>query len=239
MIHPFEILGKTQAFFVGPSLEKGPLPTLIYFALSAEDSLQCDPFNRPVQFLEGLPLRIFSITLPGHENNLPPKNALNVWEKRMKKGDLVIPLFIDAVREILEYLQPHILEKKLAVAGLSRGAYIACHVAASCPMISTILGFAPLTRFRAARHLDLETLIPNLYNRAIRFYIGNHDVRVGTEHAFSFISKLAAEAHKHGIHSSPIELLIGPSIGYRGHGTSPEIFKAGAEWIKGALLNEL
>ena len=67
MIHPFEILGKTQAFFVGPSLEKGPLPTLIYFALSAEDSLQCDPFNRPVQFLEGLPLRIFSITLPGHE----------------------------------------------------------------------------------------------------------------------------------------------------------------------------
>jgi len=239
MIRPFEILGKTKAFFVGPPLEEGPFPTLIYFALSAEDSLQCDPFNQPVQFLEGLPLRIFSITLPGHENNLPPENALNIWEERMRKGDPVIPPFIDSVQEILESLQPHILDKRLAVAGLSRGAYIACHVAAVCPNISTILGFAPLTQFRVARHLDLETLIPHLYNRAIRFYIGNHDTRVGTEHAFSFISKLAAEAHKNRIRSSPIELLIGPSIGYKGHGTSPEIFKAGAEWIKGALLNEL
>ena len=68
MIRPFEILGKTKAFFVGPPLEEGPFPTLIYFALSAEDSLQCDPFNQPVQFLEGLPLRIFSITLPGAEH---------------------------------------------------------------------------------------------------------------------------------------------------------------------------
>ncbi|MCB1084213.1 MAG: hypothetical protein KDK61_07865, partial [Simkania sp.] len=89
MIRPFEILGKTRAFFVGPRLEEGPLPTLIYFALSAEDSLERDPFNQPVQFLEGLPLRIFSITLPGHENNLPPEDALNVWEERMKKGDPV------------------------------------------------------------------------------------------------------------------------------------------------------
>ncbi|MDN3509058.1 MAG: hypothetical protein P0S93_03435 [Candidatus Neptunochlamydia sp.] len=46
--------------------------------------------------------------------------------------------------------------------------------------------------------------------------------------AFSFISKLAVEAHKNRIRSSPIELLIGPSICYKGHGSSPEIFKVGA-----------
>ncbi|MEM8728087.1 MAG: hypothetical protein AAGE99_05215 [Chlamydiota bacterium] len=237
LIRPFEISGKTEALFVGPPLEKGPLPTLLYFALSAKDSLQSHPFNQPVRHLKDLPLRIFSVTLPGHENSPPPGNVLSIWEQRMKKGDPVIPRFIDSVREIADRLQPHILEKRLAVAGLSRGAYIACHVAAVCPTVSTILGFAPLTRFDVARDLDLETLISQLYTKAIRFYIGNHDTRVGTEHTFSFISKLAAEAHKNGIRSCPIELLIGPSIGYKGHGTSAEVFQAGTEWIKRALLN--
>lgn len=236
-VHTYEVSSKTHVSYVGPLLKEGPLPTLFYFALSAEDSLKRDPFNQPVQFLEGLPIRIFSITLPAHENSLPPENALNVWEERINKGDPVIPPFIEIVRETIDHLKPYIKDGKLAVAGLSRGAYIACHVAAVCPEISHILGFAPLTRFRAAKNLDLETLIPTLYNRSIRFYIGNQDSRVGTEQTFSFIYKLAAEAHKKRIRSSPIELFIGPSIGYQGHGTSPETFKTGAEWIKGALLS--
>ncbi|QVL58155.1 MAG: hypothetical protein KFB93_03495 [Simkaniaceae bacterium] len=236
-IRSYETSGNTKVLFSGPPLEEGPLPTLFYFALSAEDSLQRDPFNQPIQFLEDLPLRIFSLTLPAHENNLPPENAMNIWEDRMKAGDTVIPPFIETVQKAITHIKPYIKEGKLGVAGLSRGAYIACHVAAVCPEISYILGFAPLTQFRAAKNLDLETLIPTLYNRNVRFYIGNQDSRVGTDHAFSFIYKLAAEAHKNRIRSSPIELFISPSIGYQGHGTSPEIFKAGAEWIKGALLS--
>lgn len=222
--------------FVGPPLEDGPMPTLFYFSLSAKASLEQDPFNQPVQFLEGAPIRIFSVTLPAHENNLPPENAMNVWEERMKRGDPVIPPFIERLQKIVQELKPSIKEGNLVVAGLSRGAYIACHLAAVLPEITHILGFAPLTRFRSAENLNLETLTPALYNRTIRFYIGNHDTRVGTNHAFSFIDQLAKEAHKHRLRSSPIELIIGPSIGYQGHGTSPEVFKDGAEWIKGVLL---
>jgi esterase FrsA len=62
------------------------------------------------------------------------------------------------------------------------------------------------------------------------------DTRVGTNHAFSFIDHVAKKAHKHHIRSSPIELIVGPSIGYQGHGTSPEVFKAGANWAREALL---
>ncbi|MCB1081898.1 MAG: alpha/beta hydrolase, partial [Chlamydiia bacterium] len=72
--------------------------------------------------------------------------------------------------------------------------------------------------------------------KKVRFYIGNHDMRVGTDHAFSFIQNLAKEAHTHRIRTSPIELIIGPSIGYQGHGTAPQTFQSGAEWVKGALL---
>lgn len=222
--------------FVGPPLDEGAMPTLFYFSLSAKASLEQGPFNQPVQFLKNTPIRIFSVTLPAHENNLPPENAMNVWEERMEAGDPIIPSFIEKLKGILQDLKQTIKEGHLVAAGLSRGAYIACHFAAACPEITHILGFAPLTRFRAAKSFDLETLTPYLYQRNLRFYIGNHDTRVGTAHAFSFIEKLAKTAHDHRIRSSPIELIVGPSIGYQGHGTSPEVFRAGAEWIKKVLL---
>ncbi len=236
-IQAHQISEKIKVSFVGPPFEEGALPALFYFALSAEDSLGKDPFNQPVKLLGGLPIRIFSMTLPAHENGLCPENAIKVWEERMKSGDPVIPPFIEEVKEAIGHLKPHIKQGRLAVAGLSRGAYIACHVAAVCPEVSHILGFAPLTRFRAAKNLDLENLIPTLYNRNIRFYIGNRDTRVGTENAFSFIYKLADEAHKNRLRTAPIEMIIGPSIGRHGHGTSPEVFQNGTDWIKGVLIS--
>ncbi|MCB1084817.1 MAG: hypothetical protein KDK60_01805 [Chlamydiia bacterium] len=230
-----------EVYFVGPPLEKGPLPTLFYFALSAKDSLSLDPFNQPVQFLKGKPLRIFSITLPSHENNRPPEKAVDAWADRMAQGEKVIPPFIEKVKAIITHLRPHFEKGTCDVMGLSRGAFIACHVAALCPEVTHILGYAPLTklthnpRFKNDS-LNLIHLVPKLYDRTVRFYIGNHDTKVGTDNAFHFIDALSKEANSHRIRSAPIELIIGPSIGYQGHGTPPEIFRAGAEWIaKGAL----
>ncbi len=216
---------KLEVLFTGPPLEEGPLPTLFYFALSAEASLRQDPFNQPVQFLEGTSMRIFSVTLPAHEKGHPPEEAIDAW----KKEDLISP-FIKELAELAEELKPSMTQ--CFAAGLSRGAFIACHLAAVCPEISHILGFAPMTRLEG---LDLETLAPKIYDRNIRFYMGNRDTRVGTEHTFFLVQKLAEEAYQNRIRSSPIELIIGPSTGYQGHGTSPEVFKAGAEWIKSVL----
>jgi len=226
-VQSVEISPGTRVLYVGPPLEEGPMPTLFYFALSAEDSLQKDPYNQPVQFLKGSPVRIFSMTLPGHEDNLPPENAINVWKERMAKGESVIPPFINKVREAIDLLTPHFQEGKFAVAGLSRGAFIACHVAAICPQISHILGYAPLTRIKFGDgSLDLEFLIPQLRNRIIRFYIGNSDTRVGTENAFSFIHKLAKAAQESKIRSPPQlnSSLVHP-LGIKGMGQAPQFFK--------------
>ncbi|WP_194848131.1 hypothetical protein [Candidatus Neptunochlamydia vexilliferae] len=213
---------KLEVRFTGPPLEEGPLSTLFYFALSAEASLKQDPFNQPVQFLEGTPMRIFSVTLPAHENGRPPEEAIDAW----KKEDLITP-FIQELAGLVEELKPSMTT--CFAAGLSRGVFIACHLAALCPIISHVLGFAPMTRLEG---LDLETLVPKIYDRKIRFYMGNRDLRTGTEHTFSLVQKLAEEAYHYRIRSSPIEMIIGPSIGYQGHGTSPEVFKAGINWIK-------
>lgn len=250
--HSYSPSDDISILYKGPHLNEGPMPTLFYFALSAYDSLELSPFNQPVQFLEKDPIRIFSMTLPAHENNLPPEKAIAAWSEKMKQGISVIQPFIEKAKGVIEDLfQSNSIEKnKLAVAGLSRGAFIACHVAALCNEVKSILGFAPLTRlsysneFQTERHnpkvteLNLENLVEKIYNRRIRFYIGNLDTRVGTENCFSFINKLAKRANEHRIRSSPIELIITPSVGYQGHGTLPPIFEEGAKWIKKELLLE-
>jgi hypothetical protein len=226
--------------FLGPPLEAGPLPAVFYFALSANDSLYTDPFNQPAQLLANAGLRVFTATLPGHDT-LPPTEALRLWADEIRKGNDFIDKFTTQAAAYIEMLfEKNIVPAgKLAVMGLSRGVFIAAHVAAKVPQIQTLLGFAPLTQLKGAEEFqgldvdkwNLTHLADKLYNRTVRCYIGNHDTRVGTDHCFEFISTLADTAADRQLRSSPIELIIGPSIGRYGHGTSPEVFRQGTDWV--------
>jgi hypothetical protein len=237
-----------SVFYVGPEKDAGPLPALIYFALSGKDSLQTDPYNQVVQFLEGAPLRVFSFSLPLHDE-ISPVEVLAHWSETFRKGKDFLSPFLAKLEKGLLFLidQGWVLPEKLAVAGLSRGALIAFLIAARLPAIRVIMGFAPLIRLDAAKEFagldprvlqpfDLYTQVGALYHRRIRLYIGNRDTRVGTEHAFTLIDALAKRAFKHGIRSSPIELIIGPSYGRDGHGTPPDRFRSGAVYLKKVLL---
>ncbi|HEX2579372.1 MAG TPA: alpha/beta hydrolase [Rhabdochlamydiaceae bacterium] len=233
--------------FLGPPLDAGPLPAVFYFSLSAHDSLHVDPYNQPVLDLSNPTLRIFSASLPVHET-LPPTEALHVWVNEIEHGRDVIQTFVQEVAEHIRHLiATQVIDpERVGVMGLSRGAFIGAHLAAIVPEIKHILGFAPLTRLADVeefQHLetarwDLTRLADKIYNRNIRFYIGNRDTRVGTAGCYQCISTLANTAYDNQISSSPIELLIGPSIGHKGHGTSPEIFRQGAAWLEKKLLGE-
>lgn len=229
-------------YHTGPALDHGPLPSFFYFALSGPDSLTLDPFNQPIQFLHGQMIRIFSMTLPGHENNLPATGAMQLWAEDISKGLNPIDNFLEsaqlavdfAIRE--QFVNPH----KMATGGLSRGAFIAAHLAARDERFRFLLGFAPLTRLGKIKefshmkdhahvqNLDLTHLATSLSDRHVRLYIGNHDTQVGTRDCFDFA--MALVDHKK-TRTAQVELLIGPSIGRSGHGTSPEIFQQGAQWI--------
>jgi esterase FrsA len=225
--------------YLGPPFEEGPLPAVFYFALSAHDSLHLDPFNQPARFLSSYPLRVFSLTLPGH--HLAATEALGDWAREIKKGNNLLETFYTKAVNLIEQLvaQKVITKGKLGIAGLSRGGFIGCHVAARTPLISHILGFAPLTKLSHLKEfegmdvepLELSHLVPQLSNRHLRFYIGNRDTRVGTEHCYHFFSSLVEEAHHKKIRSAPLELIIGPSVGHQGHGTLPPVFRAGATWL--------
>jgi len=241
-----EITPSVTVYHTGPALEQGQLPSIFYFALSGPDSLTLDPYNQPVQFLQDHQIRFFSLTLPAHEEGLSPHNALTVWTDEMVKGvDLLHPFF-DAVESAVEYVvqqklaDPH----KLGVAGLSRGGFVASHVAARDKRFRHILQFAPVTRLEKAKEfhalqnhpilhsLDLFKLAPRIADRNIRLYIGNRDTRVDTRSCFEFAMHLVDHAHTK---FPPISLFINSSIGQYGHGTPPEIFREGANWLADCL----
>ncbi len=229
-------------YHTGPALDHGPLPSFFYFALSGPDSLTLDPYNQPVQVLRGQMIRIFSMTLPGHENELPATKAMSIWAEDLSKGIPTLPQFLDAAQQAVDFAvrEKFADPQKMATGGLSRGGFIAAHLAARDERFRILLGFAPLTRLGKLREfahmhdheltnrLDLVHLAEPLSDRHIRLYIGNDDTSVGTHECYEFAMSLV---RKKKSRSAQVELFISPSIGQRGHGTSPEIFKEGSEWV--------
>jgi predicted esterase len=234
--------------FHGPALESGPLPALFYFALAADESLEIDPYNQPVQFLHRHPIRVFSMTLPGHGPGFDKTVGVEYWLQQLLEGNDVISPFLDAVKTEIEHLvaKGWIDKRHIAVAGLSRGAFIALHAAARTELVTAVLGYSPLIEATYYRQhfagksaliesLALSHLYPQLIGKKIRLYIGNRDVLVGTENAFRFVSDLTELSYTHKVRTPPVELIIFPSIGHKGHGTPPSIFKEGSDWIQTTL----
>jgi hypothetical protein len=80
--------------------------------------------------------------------------------------------------------------------------------------------------------MNLHALIPKLADKKIRFYIGNKDTRVDTKSCMDLALSLSDAST---LRSPNIELIMSPSIGLMGHGTGPETFKQGAEWLAKAI----
>jgi len=237
-----ELSSEVSALHIGPSLEKGPLPAVFYFALSASESLALDPYNQPALYLAKRGIRVFSLDLPAHGKNLKAEEAIFVWAKEFEKGgDPLTPFFakiLFALNALIE--KGLVLPEKIGLMGLSRGGLIASHITMQFP-IKALVGFAPMTELTFAKEFttspekatffNLQNHIEKLCDKPLRFYMGNRDLRVSTEKCCFLVLNLANRAFEKGIRSPPIELILSPSIGHMGHGTSKEVFEAGADFL--------
>lgn len=225
------------------------LPVVVYFALSAENSLTLDPFNQPVLELIESKVRCLSFTLPHHWQGDNPQDAMHKWAESLLQDPHFLDSYVSSIRNDLEHLEREgILSlKKTALMGLSRGGYMAIRVAAELSGIKATLAFAPLTGFPALAEFQerfpdelmkgqsLKSFIPKLAGKTLKIVIGNRDTRVGTRASFEFLEALVEECYGRGIRTPPVEMAVTPSIGHKGHGTSPESFKEGARWLKTLL----
>lgn len=236
-------------FHTGPPLDLGPLPSFFYFALSGSDSLCLDPFNQPVQFLQGKGIRIFSMTLPAHEPPFSPQEALKIWAQEYQEQKDPLTDFLEMAQQAIEYtVKSGIADpNKMGIGGLSRGGFIAFHLAARDERLKYLVAFAPLTQLpkaqefaplshlRAIQNLSLDKIIPQICQKHIRIYIGNADRRVGTQECFDFSLNLVEKALEQKIRIPQIEFFMKPSIGFMGHGTALETFSDGALWMEKCL----
>ncbi len=235
----------------GPSLGLGPLPSIFYFAATGRESLDLNPFNELVLFLENDPIHIFSFTIPGHGQDLTPSEVMSFWADEMAHDRNPIDEFLQQSLSSIEYLieKEYSDPNRLATAGLSRGGFLATHLAACDPRLRIILGFAPITQlaalgeFKELNHhmvssLSLTSIKDKLIDKKLRYYIGNRDLKVGTQECFQFVHDLTETAYAKGFRSPQAELIITPSIGHKGHGTPLSSFHDGAEWLRKQLENK-
>jgi esterase FrsA len=221
----------------------GPLPALFYFALNGKDSLHLDPYNQPIQALETYPIRCFSWDLPFHAQEIDPNASLLEWDATLAQGiDFITPFIEESVQKIENLIEQGLVDRhRICLAGLSRGGFIALHLARKLPTVKCVFAFAPLTNllsFQSAstfpahifKSLQLYEHLDELLAKKIRLYIGNLDERVQTDYAYDFIRTLTKKAHLEKKRHYEYELFITPSIGHKGHGTAKEIFTQGALW---------
>lgn len=227
---------------IGPPLDAGRLPSIFYFALSAEESLALDPYNQPAIFLASKGIRVFSVNLPAHGPGLNALDALGVWAEQFASGHDPLSPFLDQVCTAIEavFEKGWAIREKIGAMGLSRGGWVALHTMAKSPMIRSAVGFAPLIKLDKTREFEklqvsldssLEIPLPPLVDRPIRSYISNRDIRVGTRTCFDFTESLVETSFQEGVRSPPVDLIIAPPIGHMGHGTSKETFIHGATWL--------
>lgn len=231
--------------------EKKKLPALFYLALEGEESLSEHPYNLPTTFFDENSTRVFSLSLPFHEKGQDKYKAISQWAKSFEEDRYELRDFLDNLKETIDYLilNEWIDPLHVAVAGLSRGGFLAAHLAAIHPSIKTLVAFAPVTDLliledfshfhentrltSKVEHLSLFTLTEKLTHlRHIRFYISNRDEKVSTDSCFRWIRAMADHVHEKRAKHCQVELMITSPIGFKGHGTSEAIFKEGAELIK-------
>jgi dienelactone hydrolase len=183
--------------------EKGPAPapTLFVFATTIEPALTSLTYNKVGGILAKHGYLCVSLDLPYH-----PGGELDGWAEATKMGERWLPEFVSKVSQILDYLiqEGYTDPQKVAVAGSSRGAFVAMHIAAADQRVKCAIGFVPvtdltqLTEFAGlkdseyAKSLSLMNVAGKLAGRPIWVAIGSNDERVNTDKAIEFTRKVVA-----------------------------------------------
>lgn len=243
----------TSFSFMGPDFDLGVLPGFFYFSLNAEESLSLDPFNQPVTALASQPLRVYSLTLPGHEVGQDKFKAIEFLAEEIRAGRNPVENFVSRAQEVIQHLIEigALDEERVAVGGLSRGAFYGAHLVLRDSRLKTLLGFAPMTDLSyqpafsemqdhpLTKELSLLSHAKQLASKIIRFYISNRDLRVSTDRCYALVREIVENSYQLGNRSPSVELFISPPIGAQGHGTPPLIFQQGSEWLWTQLAQPL
>jgi dienelactone hydrolase len=214
-----------------------PAPTLFILASSVEDSLGSEDFAKVGRLLLSKGFICVSVDMPCHglDQKAAEPGGLAGWRFRLEKGEDLVGTLTKSLSAVLDHLiqAGYTDEHKVAVAGTSRGGFMALHFAAAESRVRFSAAFAPVTDLLAlsefagtkqvtpAGALDLRRHAGKLAGRSVWLCIGNDDQRVGTDQAIAFTRKVVA-ASVSAKKPADVELHVMPTIGHRIHATAHE-----------------
>ena len=207
-----------------------PAPLLLMIQGSLETALAEPLYTETARLLAQKGFITVLIDAPAHGPDARPgeKAELAAWSERIGSGEDLLADFLTRVRALLDTLvQRGVADpRRMAVAGTSRGGFLAFHIAAHEPRVRCVAGISPVTELLRLREFDscaqkdsaeklsLVHLAPRLVSKPAWICIGNHDQRVGTDAAIAFARRVTAANLEHN-GQAPVDLVVHSTPGHR------------------------
>ena len=220
-----------------------PAPTLLLLASTGFHTLSVEPYCRIGRLLYAQGWNVVSLDLPCHgaDRREGEPEELAGWATRIRQGEDIVDVFQHRVNAVVKHLvdtgtaDP----SRLAVAGTSRGGFLAFHAAIANPTFCAVVAFSPVTDLIAlsefagqaanplVQRLALINGVGPLADRAIWIMIGHADERVDTRKAVAFAVALTATRQKLNPGCEiTLRLMTTP-----GHQSLPEWHDEAAAWV--------
>ncbi len=244
----------TRFGLIGPRPSR-PAPTVFLLAHGLETMADEPHYTDAGRLLT--PHGFLGVVLdpPAHGKDVRPgetgalDGGLKGWRQRLDNGEDFVAPFVAHCRGVLDYLVREKLADpdRVGAIGISRGGFLAIHLAAAEPRIRCVVGLSPVVdvmvlrefngtpRTDLAAQLSLAAAIPRLVGRPLWISISNNDERVGADRviAFSRARVAASIGGRAGNPIVPVELVVGPAVsaGGSGHYSVQEADALAANWI--------
>jgi esterase FrsA len=213
---------------------------LIHLTLTAAQGLELDPFAIVPRAFLAAGHCVASFDLPNHGRMVDRYGeGLTGMASAFADGcNVFLPAVSTGSALIDAYRQRISPSGSILVSGISRGALVALHLAASDSRFEAAAAFAPVTDLRALHEFDsladapivddvsALALAPRLSNLPILLTINQTDDRVSTSACVEFFDALKGSAPRDDLH----EMWIDPGSG---HSVADSTYIAGAKWLLG------
>jgi alpha-beta hydrolase superfamily lysophospholipase len=180
---------------------------LLDFGSTADAMLFSPPYCRPAQYFVAQGHRAVSFDLPAHGSRVDPRygEGIGGWRNAFVAGDDVFTQFTDEVSAVIDecikrgWARPG----RIAIAGTSRGGYMALRALAADDRIAAGAGFAPCTDWRdlaefskdrenqAVADIRLSRFAKDMVGKYVFLAIGGNDARVNTQSCRHLAQRLA------------------------------------------------
>ncbi|TDC48608.1 hypothetical protein E1212_20655 [Jiangella ureilytica] len=207
------------------TIPSAPAPTLVILSLTIDRALTSSHLQAGTILVEP-PANYLCVSIdpPCHGGHLYPgrSEGLPGWaELAVDEHDFVAD-FNTRLKQVLDHLIDEELvdAERIAVAGTSRGGFLALRYAAFDPRVACAVGYAPVTDLRQVSEfataasvpfvdeLSLAAHLDPLVGRPVYIVIGDRDVRVGTDSAIEAARALSAAA----VTGFPVAGIVNPSF---------------------------